>query len=229
MDEVDLRRRAVMRSPGREDRAVRLGALAWILAVQFFVAQIVVASAWPAPFSLRTRMISDLGNTACGPARRVRSTGVCSPWHAVMNASFVIIGITMAAGALLTRRTFRNPWPRRLAVALFVAAGAGVVLVGLYPENENARNHLVGAGVNFVAGNTALMLFGLGLPQSRSHPWLRWFSVAAGLGGLVATMLIVVHRDFGLGPGGMERIAAYTTASWQIVAGLVLWPRAGSG
>jgi hypothetical membrane protein len=218
-----------MRTANPSDHAVRLGALAWILAAQFFVAQIVVASAWTGPFSLRTRMISDLGNTACGPARRPVPAVHCSPRHAVMNASFVIVGITMAGGALLTRRTFRNTWPRRLAVALFVAAGAGVVLVGLYPENENARNHLVGAGVNFVAGNTALMLFGLSLPQSHSHPWLRWFSVAAGLGGLIATMLIVLHRDLGLGPGGIERVAAYTTASWQIVAGLVLWPRAGTG
>jgi hypothetical membrane protein len=217
-----------MRSPSHTDRAVRLGALAWILAVQFFVAPIVVASTWAAPFSLRTRMISDLGNTACGPARRPVSADHCSPWHAVMNASFVIVGMTMAAGALLTRRAFRNGWPRGLAVALFVAAGAGVVLVGWFPENENAGAHLVGAGVNFVAGNTALMLFGLVLPTSPPRPWLRWFSVSAGLGGLIATLLIVAHRDLGLGPGGVERIAAYTTASWQIVAGLVLWPRAGS-
>ena len=140
---------------------LRIGALAWILAVQFFVAQFVVARTWTAPFSLRTRAISDLGNTACGPSHRARSGGACSPWHAVMNASFVIVGATMAAGALLTRRAFRPGAPGTIAAALFVAAGAGVILVGLYPENENAANHLVGAGVNFVAGNAALILFGL--------------------------------------------------------------------
>jgi len=204
---------------------LRLGALAWILAAQFFVAQIVVASAWTAPFSLRTRMISDLGNTACGASHRSRSAGVCSPWHAVMNASFVIVGVTMTAGALLTRRAFRAGWPRTVAAALFVAAGAGVMLVGLYPENENAAKHLIGAGVNFVAGNTALILFGVALPVSFPNRSLRWFSITAGIAGLLATMLIASHRDLGLGSGSIERVAAYTTSSWQIVAGLAFWQR----
>jgi hypothetical membrane protein len=215
-----------MRSPSRSERAVRVGAVAWILAVQFFVAQIVVASAWTVPFSLKTRMISDLGNTACGPARRPVAAVHCSPWHAVMNASFVIVGITMAAGALLTRRAFLDRWQATLAAALFVVAGAGVILVGLNPENENAGIHLVGAGVNFVAGNTALILFGLGLPKSPRRPWLRWFTIAAGVAGLIATMMIVLQRDLGLGPGGIERVAAYTTSSWQVVAGLRLWSAA---
>jgi hypothetical membrane protein len=207
------------------NRAVRLGALAWILAAQFFVAQIVVASAWPAPFSLRTRMISDLGNTACGPLLRARPTGACSPWHAAMNASFAIVGVTMAAGALLTRRAFEPGGRSGLAVLLFVAAGAGVILVGLYPENENAANHLIGAGVNFVAGNVALILFGVATPQSLRRPWLRPCSVIAGLAGLMATILIASHRDLGLGPGTIERVAAYTISLWQMVAGLVLWRR----
>jgi hypothetical membrane protein len=108
-------------------------------------------------------------------------------------------------------------------VALFVAAGAGVILVGLYPENENTTRHLLGAAVNFVAGNTALMLFGFALPKSPPRRWLRWLSVAAGGAGLLATVLIALHRDLGLGPGSIERVAAYTTASWQIVAGLAFW------
>lgn len=204
---------------------MRLGALAWMLAVQFFVAQIVVASARPAAFDLRTHMISDLGNTACGPTDRARSPARCSPWPAVMNLSFVMVGITMAAGALLTRRAFRRGRPASLAVLLFVAAGAGVILVGLYPENENATNHVIGAAVNFVSGNTALMLFGVAQPTDASRRWFQWFSVSAGLAGLIATGLIALQRHLGLGPGTIERIAAYTTSSWQIVAGLVLWAR----
>jgi hypothetical membrane protein len=193
-----------------------------MLAAQFFVAQLVVASAWPGPFSLRTRMISDLGNTACGPSHRPRSTGACSPWHAAMNASFVIVGVTMAAGALLTRRAFKPGWRSGLAVALFVAAGAGVILVGWYPENENAATHVIGAGVNLVAGNTALILFGLATPQSPPRLRLSAFSVIAGLAGLIATILIASHRDLGLGAGTIERVAAYTISSWQIVAGIAL-------
>src|SRR5229473_5466772 len=122
---------------------VLVGALAWLLAVQFFVAQVVVASAWTTPFSLKTRYISDLGNTACGHYPPRSSLIVCSPWHAGMNASFIIVGITMAVGAILARRAFEAGWRRRLAVTLFVAAGLGVVMVGVYPENENITNHAI--------------------------------------------------------------------------------------
>ena len=41
--------------------AIKVGALAWVLAAQFFVAQAVVQSAWTTPFSLRENYISDLG------------------------------------------------------------------------------------------------------------------------------------------------------------------------
>jgi hypothetical protein len=48
-------------------RTIRLGAIVWMLAIQFFIVQIIVQSAWATPFSLTTNYISDLGNTACGP------------------------------------------------------------------------------------------------------------------------------------------------------------------
>jgi hypothetical membrane protein len=136
-----------------------------------------------------------------------------------MNASFIIVGITMAAGAILARGAFAAGWRRTLAVVLFVAAGIGVLMVGVYPENENLTNHVIGAAVNFIGGNTALILFGLAIS---SRPWFRRFSMTAGIVGLVSTILFVSRYDLGLGPGGIERFAAYTTSTWQIVAGLVV-------
>lgn len=203
---------------------VRVGALAWASAVQFFVAQVIVAAAWTVPFSLKTRYISDLGNTACGPYPSASSVIVCSPWYAGMNSSFIVVGLTMAVGAILTRAFFRRSWRRELAAVLFVAAGAGVLMVGVYPENENITSHSIGAGVNFIAGNTALILYGLALPQtwSRSRPEFAWFSLAAGIIGLVSTVLFVSRHDLGFGPGGIERFAAYTTTIWQIVAGWII-------
>jgi hypothetical protein len=40
--------------------------------------------------------------------------------------------------------------------------------------------------------------------------------------GLVSTALFASGYDLGLGPGGIERFAAYTTTTWQMVAGLVV-------
>jgi hypothetical membrane protein len=201
---------------------VRLGAVAWLLAAQFFLAQVVVASAWATPFNLKTRFISDLGNTGCGPYPNPSSVIVCSPWHAAMNASFIVVGITMAAGAILARSAFKTGGRRRVAIALFIAAGVGVLMVGVYPENENITIHSIGAGLNFIAGNTALVLFGLAVPSTPSRRRFTWGSVTAGILGLIATALFVARHDLGLGPGGIERLAAYTTTTWQIVAGATL-------
>jgi hypothetical membrane protein len=202
--------------------SVRAGALAWILALQFFIAQPVVATAWPRPFSLSTGYISDLGNTTCDPQPILSTASICSPWHAVMNASFVTIGVTMALGALLTRSAFRRGWSRELAIVLFVLAGAGVGLVGAYPENEDDARHVLGAGINFICGNAALVLFGVSFESPARISGVKVFSVTAGLLGAAGVVLFVTDAYLGLGPGGMERVAAYPMAVWQIVAGLAL-------
>jgi hypothetical membrane protein len=146
-----------------------------------------------------------------------------------MNASFIIVGITMAAGAILTRSAFTAGWRRSLAVALFVAAGLGVLMVGVYPENENITIHSIGAGMNFIGGNMALVLFGLSVPWTSSRSQFSWFSITTGIVGLTSTGLFVTRHDLGLGLGGIERLSAYTTTTWQIVAGLVVWRQPKSG
>src|SRR4029077_8587406 len=88
------------------ERTVWLGAIVWVLAVQFFVAQIVVQSAWVTPFSLTQNFISDLGNTDCGPYPPDSGMYVCSPWHTWMNASFILLGLIILVGAALVRKAF---------------------------------------------------------------------------------------------------------------------------
>ncbi len=205
-------------------RIVRLGAISWILAAQFFVAQVVVAGAWPGAFDLTERYISDLGNTVCGPYPADSDTIVCSPWYAWMNASFILLGITMGAGAQLTRRAFRHTGMAVAARVFFVLAGAGVALVGLFPENVDMTFHAAGAGLNFVLGNVALVLFGLTLNPHVGRGW-RWLGIAAGCVGLAGTALFVSGAYLGLGPGGMERVAAYPMPLWQIVMGSMLLRR----
>ena len=203
--------------------SIRAGAIAWIVAVQFFVTQVVVASAWSRPFSLRLDYISDLGNTACGPYPAGSTHLVCSPWHAAMNLSFIVLGITMIVGARLTRSVFPAGWVRSVAVSLFAMAGVGVIVVGIHPENTDNARQVVGAGVNFVAGNIAMIVYGLALAQQpHRHRRLMQFSIFAGTLGMLATLLFVTGQFMGIGLGGMERVAAYPMTVWQIVAGLAL-------
>ncbi len=199
---------------------VRPGAFAWVFAAQFFITQVVVASAWLRQFSLRTDYISDLGATACGAYPAGSAHIVCSPWHLAMNLSFIVLGVTMIIGAVLTRDAFLPGWVRELAVLLFSMAGIGVVIVGVYPENADIARHVLGAGVNFISGNVALIVFGLALAQRPTHGGLTKFSIVAGALGLLATLLFVSGNYLGIGLGGMERVAAYPMTVWQIVAGI---------
>jgi hypothetical membrane protein len=198
----------------------RSGAIAWVISAQFFITQVVVATAWPRHFSLKTDYISDLGNTFCGPYPAGSAHIVCSPWHLAMNLSFMVLGVTMIIGAVLTRGAFPSGWVRELAVLLFSLAGIGVFIVGVYPENTDNARHVLGAGLNFVSGNIALIVFGLALAQRPTYGGLTKFSIFSGALGMLATLLFVSGNYLGIGLGGMERVAAYPMTVWQIVAGI---------
>src|SRR5258706_3544173 len=126
------------------ERAIWLGAFIWILAVQFFIAQIVVQSAWTTPFSLTQNFISDLGNTTCGPYPKDSAMYVCSPWHAWMNASFILLGLIILSGAALAHKAFPPGGARASGLLLLALAGAGIILVGIYPEDTNIGYHRIG-------------------------------------------------------------------------------------
>ena len=212
----------------RPTQPFRAGAIAWVLAVQFFITQVVTGTAWSRAFSLKNDYISDLGNTFCGAYPAGSTHMVCSPWHLAMNTSFMVLGVTMIIGAILTRNAFPQGWVRALAIILFTLAGLGVFVVGLYPENTDNARHVLGAGLNFTAGNIAMIVFGLALAQRPSHRGLLTvFSLFAGALGFAATLLFVSGHYIGIGLGGMERVAAYPMTVWQIVMGLAFL-RAGA-
>jgi hypothetical membrane protein len=213
--------RATVKSstPCRADRTLSAAGVVWICAAQFFVAQVVVQSRWTTPFSLATNFISDLGNTNCGPYPAAGGVYVCSPWHALMNASFVLQGVIVVAGAALA-------WPslagRRWAAAAFmllIITGIGIAGVGLFPEDVNNAAHVTSAGVQFVTGNVAMIVCGVGLRRPGRGRAFVTISIALGVAGLLATVLFVQGYGLGLGVAGMERVAAYTLPVWLVTAG----------
>lgn len=203
------------------DSKYRLGALLWIASLQYYVVQLLVATAWTgkAGFSWRHNTISDLGNTVCGP---YGDRLVCSPWHPLMNGSFVLLGLTMGLGAYLLWRVWGDRLARLGLIGL-IAAGAGTVLVGLFPENAPGQLHVIGAGLPFVLGNLAMILIG----SSKALPaaMARVFSLVCGLVGLAALPLFLLGTSAVLGNGGLERVVAYPQSIWMMVIGVYLLVR----
>lgn len=196
--------------------AFLVGGGAWILTALYFVGQGIAQAAWRTPYSLIDNRVSDLGSTTCGMT--VANTYICSPLHAVMNFTFVLTGVLTLVGLFLTW----SIWPRRRltswGLVLLGMAGAGTILIGLSPENVNIFVHLVGA-LNIPAGNVAMILLGLAI--WRDQRGMAWFSVLAGVVGLLGMLagpfLVILT---GQGGGLAERIALYPLIIWLIVFGV---------
>jgi hypothetical membrane protein len=191
-----------------------LGPLVYVLSVQYFLIQFIVAQSWPTAYSVSQHVISDLGNTACG-AYAMRY--VCSPLHGIMNASFIMLGVTMALGSLLIYQEFRRTWASFIGFNLMGLAGFGTILVGLFPENTVSELHAIGAFLALGFGNLSLIVLALAITQARRS--FRVYTFVSGIISLVALVLFIFHTYAGLGAGGMERLVSYPQTIWLILFG----------
>jgi hypothetical membrane protein len=191
------------------------GAVCWILCLQYFAAEAIAVAGWRGGYSFHDNYISDLGALACVGSG-------CSPLHAMMNASFMLQGALISAGAALVWPAFPRGWLRALALGLIAVSGFGVFVVGLAPEDFAPGWHYLGAGEHFLFCNAGAALLGLTLlqhgPDTRRIALL---SLAAGLLGLAGLVCLAAHAYFGLGVGGMERVTAYPFTLW--IAGMGAW------
>lgn len=215
------------------DRRARWGGVLLVVGtLQYALAQIVTAAAWTTPYSLSRNYISDLGVTVCGTVHLPHggTEQVCSPWHAVMNASFILSGVLLVA-AMILLCSYWPPGPAaRIGVVLLIIAGAGKVLTGLYPENTQLSLHLLGA-LNIPLGELGILLLSIALIRHRDTAAAAPVGVAgvvlAGIG-LIASVLSSAAQTagpallLGLGAGAMERLAGYPANVWLLIVGLVV-------
>jgi hypothetical membrane protein len=180
-----------------------VGFALWSLCFQFFVGEQIARLGWPGPYSMAHDYISDLG------AKQF-------PLHWVMNGSFQLQGLLIFFGALLVRRLYPAKPVYWIALSLLAVAGAGVLLVGLAPEDEDIRLHLLGAAANFVGGNLAMIL--LGLVSTRQ--WYGRITLLLGSAGLLATFALMFRSGLGPEIGIVERLAAYPLPLWLTWTGL---------
>lgn len=191
-----------------------LGPLIYMLSLQYFVVQFIVAAAWPTYFSLASNVISDLGNTACGEyAMRY----VCSPLHSTMNASFIMLGVTMALGSLFIYQEFHRNWGTLIGFNLMGLAGFGTIMVGLFPETTIPALHGIGAFLALGIGNLSLVVLAFAITQARTS--FRAYTFVSGMLSLIALVLFALGVYLGLGQGGIERVVSYPQTIWLILFG----------
>ena len=191
-----------------------------LLAIQpvYVVLEVVLAFTPTSPYSLIDNTISDLGVTTCtdidypfGPV------AVCSPLHAWMNGAFVVFGLALVVGPVLSRRT----WPQRrsstLTRWLFVVGGLGSIGTGLVPLDVDLELHVLVSTPSFVALPIALLF------AARAFGTPRWIPVSAAILGVatvaasIAFFVTSNSSDYG---GLWERAALWPVFVWMGVVGV---------
>lgn len=167
--------------------------------------------------------VSALGATTCGPFTDPITKEVmyiCSPRHVLMNVGFMVAGLLMILGSVLTR----TAWPRRrlsqTALLMIAIAGLGEILSGVAPGNVSVAAHAAGALLHWIFGTAGIVC--LGFAVRKSSPIFASFSLFSAALVVTAFFLYGNHAYLGLGRGGMQRLLSYPLSIWLIVAGFVL-------
>ena len=202
-------------------RRTRVGAVLLVVGtVQFLVAHLVVQHAWPAPYSWTRNYLSDLGAVTCGGQP---GDIVCSPLHAVMNSAFVLQGVLLIAGTVLTAGAWTASAGRRVWQGLIVASGLSWIVVGLVPEDVAGPVHAAGALPGFVVSNVALLVAGASA-STRGRRACRRAATVLGVAGVSGLALLAAARgpDSAIGVGAAERLVVFPLQVWAVVVGVAL-------
>src|ERR1022692_4717307 len=194
----------------------KLGPVLYVAGLQYFAVQLLTALRWSPAYSISRDTISDLGNTACGTWN---GRYVCSPLHDLMNGSFIVLGVTMMLGSVLTFHYFAKGRVAAAAFTAMAASGLGVVMVGFFPENSVPALHGLGTAIPFVLGNIALAVLALTL---EIPVLLRVYSFLSGVIALLGLAAYASSHYLGLGEGGIERAVAYPQTVCLAVIGCCL-------
>ncbi|MPQ99034.1 DUF998 domain-containing protein [Modestobacter sp. I12A-02628] len=182
------------------------GGLAWLLTLQFFVVEAVAAAGFGG-YSRVDDVISDLGTAA-------------SPDAGLMNASFLLQGLLIAAGTVLLVPVLKAG-AARTAGGLLVVAALGVLLVGFAPSDGNGTLHGIGAAAYLLGGGAGLIALAYAVrPRSEA---LGTTLALLGLLGIVGTIFFATGVTGLVGEGGTERLAAYVVPLGLPLTGIALW------
>ena len=183
--------------------------------LQFFVAEQVARLGWSGHYAMRENMISDLG--------AVRCARYCSHLHAVMNGSFFLQSLLIAAGALLLPRKTAGGWTGIPARAALLVAAFALWRVAMVPVDTDTGSHVASASLYFVASALAMVLWGVSQA-------FQYHSLRGSEGVTLVFAAIAIFGDWALvsgtgvrqalGAGTVERFAAYPFTVWLVWTGV---------
>ncbi|MGW4411963.1 DUF998 domain-containing protein [Nonomuraea sp. NPDC004702] len=196
----------------------------------FLLGEFVAAAAWTDPaYSYTHHFISNLG--VHGPST-LFGQYMYSPLAWVMNAGFLLFGMTILAGVATLRDLSDGRRWAMLAPATLLAVGG--VLLALFPGSGEALNngtgeyHSMGAFAGFVGGNALAIVLGSRWRRIGISPRMGRALITVGVIGLLS-MVLYLAMIFTMGEtpigiiGLIERGAVHPFLIGLICAGASIW------
>ncbi|MFC9436947.1 DUF998 domain-containing protein [Nocardia sp. NPDC057030] len=210
------------------------GAALLFLTITYYLAELVVGSRWADanPYSWSANMISDLGVPECfGDMAQYGATTpryICSPWHALMSAEFILLGVLVLAAALILAPMLPNTRAAQAIPYLALINCLGIVLVGAFPgsagevpggDRLRAVLHPAGAYLELLSGLAIMIIIAVLYRAQRAYAATTLALIAITVIGMIASL---APDHLGLGAGTAERLAIDPFVVWRILTGVVL-------
>lgn len=211
-------------------KRILIGAILWILCLQFFIFERIVAARYFPSYNFNHQLISDLGDTTCSLNI---SPIICSQRHVLMNLSFLIQGVLMCAGALLVRRAFTSRIAFNVATGALLASGVGVFWMGAAPADIATQLHNIVMNLYLLAGGLGVLIFAVMLfTVPGEMPILGIISIVTGGAIFLGSVLTATNggrsvERLGMPQGFAQRLAGYGIPIWLAIMGIGLLLRRG--
>ncbi|MEV6560737.1 DUF998 domain-containing protein [Nocardia sp. NPDC051756] len=214
---------------------LKFGAALLFLTITYYLAELIVGGRWhdANPYSWSANMISDLGVPECfGDMAQYGATTpryICSPWHALMSAEFVLLGVLVLAAALLLTPLLPKTRAARSIPYLALINCLGIVLVGVFPGSAGEvpdGNHLravlhpAGAYLELLSGLAIMIIIARLYRTHRAYTATTLALIAITVIGMLTSL---APEHLGLGAGTAERLAIDPFVVWRIITGVVLF------
>ena len=189
-----------------------LGPLFWASGIQYFIVELAAARSADS-YSFIHDSISNLGVTRCISAG---DRLFCSPLHSRMDVSIVILGSSIIIGSLLFYWRHGVSMASKIAFLMMAVAGAGVVVVGMYPENDIFTVHLMASMVAFFTGAISIIIMALSVKMPRA---LRFVAIILAIISLAAQIMFFTNAFGWRYHGIVERATTDTQILWLVIFG----------
>lgn len=196
----------------------------WLVQPISIFAEFVTAARVSVRYSFMDNTISDLGASTCGAIDYpFGPVPACSPWHGLMNGSFIAFGLLLAVGALLLRRWLPRGGTATVSVLLWIVSGLSSIGTGLVPLDQDLVLHALVSLPVFVAQPLALITLGVALRRRRLG--LAWSALTAGVISAAATVGFLATSDSPDLGGLLERLALWPGYLWVPALALAVLPQ----